>query len=377
MQIELKLKAYYVVDKTGYWIVNQGTNKRSWFRTQKEADFYLASMEVLTICSNAPLSVATVDIDQILNSDTVTDTAELVITSKILEDSLERMKTNYNEILIKYSPVRDLKNLIKNFEKHIGYNKLIDINATNLKEYVKDIVDIPNQPYYNQLIDEHFSKLQPKEDNPSFNIYKAFEDKKKEIEAAQNAKLFKEADKKKEDNSSFDIYSFVKRVLNADKDKDDEVSSINQYFVTYFKIYMLMDSSRVNAYRYDRYRQTKLQFETVSNILAEHTPTMAEHFHNLEELQDFAKQVIDTVFRVVYYPQAKDNKMSFDSYKHWIRSLTDGEYESYFGVDVKFNRNEFTLSSPIIKQEITKDPRSYWRCYTNINNTLTWREENK
>lgn len=377
MQIELKLKAYYVVDKTGYWIVNQGTNKRSWFRTQKEADFYLASMEVLTICPNAPLSVVAVDIDQILDSDTVTDTAELVITSKILEDSLERMKTNYNEILKEYSPTRDLKNLIKNFEKHIGYNKLIDINATNLKEYVKDIVDIPNQPYYNQLIDNHFSKLQPKEDNPSFNIYKAFEDKKKEIEAAQNAKLFKEADKKKEDNSSFDIYSVVKRVLNADKDKDDEVSSINQYFVTYFKIYMLMDSSRVNAYHYDRYRQTKLQFETVSNILAEYAPTMAEHFHNLEELQDFAKQVIDTVFHVVYYPQAKDNKMSFDSYKHWIRSLTDREYESYFGVDVQFNRNEFTLSSPIIKQEITKDPRSYWRCYTNINNTLTWRKENK
>ena len=140
---------------------------------------------------------------------------------------------------------------------------------------------------------------------------------------------------------------------------------------------MLMDSSRVNAYHYDRYRQTKLQFETVSNILAEHTPTMAEHFHNLEELQDFTKQVIDTVFHVVYYPQAKDKKMSFDSYKHWIRSLTDREYESYFGVDVQFNRNEFTLSSPIIKQEITKDPRSYWRCYTNINNTLTWREENK
>ena len=113
MQIELKLKAYYVVDKTGYWIVNQGTNKRSWFRTQKEADFYLASMEVLTICPNAPLSVVAVDIDQILDSDTVTDTAELVITSKILEDSLERMKTNYNEILKEYSPTRDLKNLIK------------------------------------------------------------------------------------------------------------------------------------------------------------------------------------------------------------------------------------------------------------------------
>ena len=377
MQVELKLKAYYVIDKTGYCIMEPGTHQRVWFRTEEEVNVYLKRTQAFTIFPNTPLSVVAVDINQVLNSDTVTDTAELVITSKILEDSLERMKTNYNEILKEYSPVRDLKNLIKNFEKHIGYNKLIDINATNLKEYVKDIVDIPNQPYYNQLIDNHFSKLQPKEDNPSFNIYKAFEDKKKEIEAAQNAKLFKEADKKKEDNSSFDIYSVMKRVLNADKDKDDEVSSINQYFVTYFKIYMLMDSSRVNAYHYDRYRQTKLQFETVSNILAEHTPTMAEHFHNLEELQDFAKQVIDTVFHVVYYPQAKDNKMSFDSYKHWIRSLTDREYESYFGVDVQFNHNEFTLSSPIIKQEITKDPRSYWRCFTNINNTLTWREENK
>lgn len=201
--------------------------------------------------------------------------------------------------------------------------------------------------------------------------------KKKEIEAAQNAKLFKEADKKKEDNSSFDVYSVVKRALKVDKDKDDNISSINQYFVTYFKIYMLMETSRVTAYHWDYYRQTKLQFETVSTILAEHTPTMAEHFHNLEELQDFAKQVIDTVFHVVYYPQAKDKKMSFDSYKHWIRSLTDREYESYFGVDVQFNHNEFTLSSPVIKQEIAKNPRSYWRCYTNINNTLTWREADK
>ena len=59
MQVELKTKVYYVVDKTGYWIVNhQGTNKRPWFRTQKEADFYLASMEVFTICPNAPLSVS-------------------------------------------------------------------------------------------------------------------------------------------------------------------------------------------------------------------------------------------------------------------------------------------------------------------------------
>lgn len=264
--------------------------------------------------------------------------------------------------------------LIKHFKEHIGYNNLIKADILKFKEYVKDVVELSKQPYYNQLIEEYFSKLPTKEDNPSFNIFKAFEDKKNEIEAAQNAKLFKEADKKKEDNSSSDIYSTVKRALKADKDKDNNVSSINQYFVTYFKLYMLIDSSRVNVYHYDRYRQAKLQFETVSNILAEHIPTMAEHFHNLEELQDFAKQVIDTVFHVVYYPQAKDKKMSFDSYKHWIRSLTDREYESYFGIDVQFNRNEFTIIAPIIKQEISKDRRSYWRCFTNINNTLTWRD---
>ena len=270
-----------------------------------------------------------------------------------------------------------LNDLIRYFKEHTGYNNLTKADIPNFKEYIKDIVELSKQPYYNQLIEEYFSKLPVKEDNLSFNIFKAFEDKKNEIEAAQNAKLFKEADKKKEDNSSSDIYSIVKRALKAYKDKDNNVSSINQYFVTYFKLYMLIDSSRVNVYHYDRYRQAKLQFETVSNILAEHTPTMAEHFHNLEELQYFAKQVIDTVFHVVYYPQAKDKKMSFDSYKHWIRSLTDREYESYFGVDVQFNRNEFTIIAPIIKQEITKEPRSYWRCFTNINNTLTWREENK
>lgn len=267
-----------------------------------------------------------------------------------------------------------LNDLIRYFKEHTGYNNLTKADIPNFKEYIKDIVELSKQPYYNQLIEEYFSKLLVKEDNPSFNIFKAFEDKKNEIEAAQNAKLFKEADKKKEDNSSSDIYSIVKRALKADKDKDNNVSSINQYFVTYFKLYMLIDSSRVNVYHYDRYRQAKLQFETVSNILAEHTPTMAEHFHNLEELQDFAKQVIDTVFHVVYYPQAKDKKMPFDSYKHWIRSLTDREYESYFGIDVQFNHNEFTIIAPIIKQEISKDRRSYWRCFTNINNTLTWRD---
>lgn len=188
MEIELKLKAYYIVDKTGYWFANEGTNKRAWFRTEEEASVYLERTRAFTIFPNAPLSIATTEIRQVLDSDTLTETAELVITSKILEDSLERMKTNYDEILKEYSPVRDLKNLIKNFEKHIGYNKLIDINATNLKEYVKDIVDIPNQPYYNQLIEEYFSKLQPKEDNPSFNIYKAFEDKKARILRSQNKK---------------------------------------------------------------------------------------------------------------------------------------------------------------------------------------------
>lgn len=264
--------------------------------------------------------------------------------------------------------------LIKHFKEHIGYNNLINADILKFKEYVKDVVELSKQPYYNQLIEEYFSKLPTKEENAPFNIYKAFEDKKKEIEAAQNAKLFKEADKKKEDDSS-DIYSVLKRALRVDN--SSSVSSINQYFVTYFKVYMLMETSRVNAYHWDHYRQTKLQLETVSTILAEHTPTMAEHFHNLEELQDFAKQVIDTVFHVVYYPQAKDKKMSFDAFKQWIRSLTDREYESYFGVDVQFNRNEFTIIAPIIKQEIGKAPRSCWRCFTNINNTLSWREENK
>ena len=267
-----------------------------------------------------------------------------------------------------------LNDLIRYFKEHTGYNNLTKADIPNFKEYIKDIVELSKQPYYNQLIEEYFSKLPPKEDNPSFNIYKAFEDKKKEIEAAQNAKLFKEVNKKNEDDSSFDIYSVVKGALNADKDKGNNVSSINQYFVTYFKIYMLMETSRVNAYHWDQYRQAKLQFETVSNILAGYAPTMAEHFHNLKKLQDFAKRVIDTVFHVIYYPQAQTNTKSFDSFKQWIQSLTDREYESYFGVDVQFNNNEFTLSSPIIKQWVTKVPQSYWRCYTNINNTLTWRD---
>ena len=185
MQIELKLKAYYVVDKTGYWIMEPGTNKRVWFRTQEEANTYLERIQIFTIFPNTPLSVVTVDITQILDADTLTETAELVITSKILEDSLERIKTNYNEVLKEYSPVKDFQLLIKHFEKHINYNKLVDINATNLKEFVKDVVEIARQPYYNKLIDDHFSKLLPKEENPSFNIYRAFEDKAARILRSQ------------------------------------------------------------------------------------------------------------------------------------------------------------------------------------------------
>ena len=61
----------------------------------------------------------------------------------------------------------------------------MDINATNLKEFVKDVVEIARQPYYNKLIDDHFSKLLPKEENPSFNIYRAFEDKAARILRSQ------------------------------------------------------------------------------------------------------------------------------------------------------------------------------------------------
>ena len=259
------------------------------------------------------------------------------------------------------------ESLIRYFKEHIGYSNLTNANCVKFKEYVKNVVELSKQPYYNQLIEEYFSKLPPKEDNPSFNIYKAFGDKKKEIEAAQ-----KEVDKKNEDDSSFNIYSVVKRAL---KGKDDKVSFINKYFVDYFRLYMIINTTRVNAYHFDRYNQIKLQFETVSNILADHTKTMGDHFHNLDTLHDFAQWVVDAAFDVAYYKQ--DASKSFDSFKQWIQSLTDREYESYFGVDVQFNRNEFTLSAPIIKQEITKDPRSYWRCFTNINNTLTWREADK
>lgn len=269
--------------------------------------------------------------------------------------------------------------LIKHFKEHIGYNNLTNADILKFKEYVKDVVELSKQPYYNQLIEEYFSKLPTKEENAPFNIYKAFEDKKKRIEAAQNEKLFKdkieEVDKKNEDNQSFNIYSVLKRALKVDKDEDDKVSFINQYFVDYFRLYMIIETTRVNAYHYDRYNQTKLHFETVSNILAENTRTMEEHFHNLEVLQDFAKWIVNAVFGVGYHGQGASK--SFDSFTKWIQSLTDREFEFYFGVDVQFNRNEFTLSSSIMKQWVTKAPQSYWRCYTNINNTLTWRDDKK
>lgn len=268
-----------------------------------------------------------------------------------------------------------LNDLIRYFKEHTGYNNLTKADIPNFKEYIKDIVELSKQPYYNQLIEEYFSKLPSEEGNPSFNIYKAFEDKKKEIEAAQNAKLFKEADKKKEDDSSFDIYSVVKRVLKDDKDKDDEVSSINQYFVTYFKIYMLMETRRVNAYHWDQYRQAKLQFETVSNILAGYAPTMAEHFRNLEVLESFAKRIINIVHLAICRPQL--NKPATDSFKQWVINLTDAEFEHYFDVHVDYSEKEFTLSSPVVKCHASEPSQCYWRCFTNINNTLTWREADK
>lgn len=262
--------------------------------------------------------------------------------------------------------------LIKHFKEHIGYNNLTNADILKFKEYVKDVVELSKQPYYNQLIEEYFSKLPTKEENAPFNIYKAFEDKKKEIEAAQNAKLFKEADKKKEGNSS-DIYSILKRVLRDDN--SSSVSSINQYFVTYFKFYMIIKSGRTDAYHYDRYRQTKLQFETVSNILAGYAPAMAEHFHNLEVLESFAKRIINIVHLAICCPQL--NKPAIDSFKKWIINLTDAEFEHYFGVHVDYNEKEFILSSPVVKCHASEPSQCYWRCFTNINNTLTWREADK
>ena len=266
-----------------------------------------------------------------------------------------------------------LNDLIRYFKEHTGYNNLTKADIPNFKEYIKDIVELSKQSYYNQLIEEYFSKLPVKEENASFNIYKAFEDKKKEIEAAQNAKLFKEADKKKEDDSSFDIYSVIKRVLKDDN--TPSVFSINQYFVTYFKIYMLMETSRVNAYHWDHYRQAKLQFETVSNILAGYAPTMAEHFRNLEVLESFAKRIINIVHLAICRPQL--NKPATDSFKQWVINLTDAEFEHYFDVHVDYNEKEFTLSSPVVKCHADEPSQCYWRCFTNINNTLTWREADK
>lgn len=266
-----------------------------------------------------------------------------------------------------------LNELIRYFKEHTGYNNLTKDDIPNFKEYIKDIVELSKQPYYNQLIEEYFSKLPSKEENASSNIFKAFEDKKKEIEAAQNAKLFKEADKKNEDGSSFNIYSVVKRVLKDDN--TPSVSSINQYFVTYFKLYMIMETSRVNAYHWDRYRQAKLQFETVSNILAGYAPTMAEHFNNLEVLESFAKRIINVVHLAICRPQL--NKSATDSFKQWVINLTDAEFEHYFDIHVDCNEKEFTLSSPVVKCHASEPSQCYWRCFTNINNTLTWREADK
>lgn len=84
--------------------------------------------------------------------------------------------------------VKVLETLIKNFKERTNYSTLKDAYVANFKEYIRNVVELSNQPYYNQLIEDHFSKLPPKEDNPSFNIYKAFEDKKKRIEAAHNVK---------------------------------------------------------------------------------------------------------------------------------------------------------------------------------------------
>ena len=270
-----------------------------------------------------------------------------------------------------------LNDLIRYFKEHTGYNNLTKADIPNFKEYIKDIVELSKQPYYNQLIEEYFSKLPPKEENTCSNIFKAFEDKKKEIEAAQNAKLFKgetkETVKRKEGDSSFDIYSVVKRVLKDDN--APSVSSINQYFVTYFKIYMLMETSRVNAYHWDRYRQAKLQFETVSNILAGYAPTMTEHFRNLEVLESFAKRIINIVHLAICRPQL--NKPATDSFKQWVINLTDAEFEHYFDVHVDYNEKEFILSSPVVKCHADEPSQCYWRCFTNINNTLTWREADK
>lgn len=138
---------------------------------------------------------------------------------------------------------------------------------------------------------------------------------------------------------------------------------------------MIIKSGRIDAYHYDCYRQAKLQFETVSNILAGYAPTMAEHFHNLEVLESFAKRVINVVHLAICRPQL--NKPATDSFKQWVINLTDAEFEHYFDVHVGYNEKEFTLSSPIVKCHASEPSQCYWRCFTNVNNTLTWREADK
>ena len=138
---------------------------------------------------------------------------------------------------------------------------------------------------------------------------------------------------------------------------------------------MLIETRRVNAYHWDQYRQAKLQFETVSNILAGYAPTMAEHFRNLEVLESFAKRIINIVHLAICCPQL--NKPATDSFKQWVINLTDAEFEHYFGAHVDYNEKEFTLSSPVVKCHASEPSQCYWRCFTNINNTLTWREADK
>lgn len=378
MQTELNVKFYYIIDKTGYWITgkdDEDLNTRTIFRTYEEADEYLESIKMLTVHPNGPFSIASVEINQTLDPNTVTETVELIITSKILEDSLKRMKTNYDNISKEYLPPRDFKILVKNFENYINYDKLTNADPASFKELVMEMVELILQQDYIKFKKEHFSKVSSEDVTPSVSIYKAFEDKKKRIEDAQKVKPFKyeikEVDKKEEDNSSSDIYSVLKRVLKGDN--TPSVSSVNQYFVTYFKLYMIIKSGRIDAYHYDRYRQAKLQFETVSNILAGYAPTMAEHFHNLEVLESFAKRIIDVVHLAICRPQL--NKPDTDSFKQWVINLTDTEFEHYFNVHVDYNEKEFTLSSPVVKCHASEPSQCYWRCFTNINNTLTWREK--
>ena len=81
-----------------------------------------------------------------------------------------------------------LNDLIRYFKEHASYNNLTKDDISNFKEYIKDIVELSKQPYYNQLIEEYFSKLPSKEENTSYNIFKAFEDKAARILRSQNKK---------------------------------------------------------------------------------------------------------------------------------------------------------------------------------------------